>query len=177
MCANLSWDGTNTNLSNNWGYDGGAIGLTGSSLTWKDEGAYFGHNSAVYHGGAISVDWYSILFCGENSTFSNNNAGTDGGAFALTNIGGVFVGLVLSFSGGTFIGNSAAGQRGAAYMHQSVMVFYFESVTFQSNSASAGGCRFLGNTAKKTCGAVDSIFGFDDFSYSLFEGNSASKQP
>lgn len=189
--ANLSWSGDGTVFSKNSGFFGGAIAAGDSSLSWNGEGAHFDHNSAAEQGGAIFADGDSMLSWDVNTTFSNNEAGTDGGALALSYMGDDTT--ILSIYGGAFIGNSAArGRGGATYMEQSG--FNFENVTFQSNSASVGGavansgvgflsparfsrCSFVGNTAVKTGGAIETLFGAGEFRYSSFEGNSAGEQP
>lgn len=186
-----SWDQHGVQFRNNQADNGGAITAEDSSLSWNGQGAYFNHNSAAEQGGAIFADGDSILSWDVSTTFSNNEAEKDGGALALSYMGDDTT--VFSIYGGAFISNSAArGRGGAIYVEQSGV--NFENVTFQSNSASVGGavansgvgylslarfsrCSFVGNTAVKTGGAIETLFGAGEFRYSSFEGNSAGEQP
>ncbi|CAN0108913.1 unnamed protein product [Ectocarpus sp. 12 AP-2014] len=188
--ANLSWDGNGTHFNNNSAsFTGGAIRATESKASWHGDMTFFSNNSASDVGGAINMDYGGSLWCDGNTIFSNNVAGGDGGALALTAVQAhdYFI-PVVHMSGGAFVGNTAAGDGGATYMSDIEGRHNFEDITYESNSATNGGavaasrteatvmfsrCSFLGNTASKNGGAVETFDGSEQFTSSFFEGNSA----
>lgn len=101
----------------------------------------------------------------ESVNFSGNSAGVAGGAVLIS---GVAVGP--KFIGMTFISNSAQ-IGGGVYVTGSGT-----AITLNSNydaPTTFDRCKFIGNEAKPTGGAVDSGEGLDSIINTLFEGNSA----
>lgn len=201
--TDLFWDGHTQFINNSAYFgDGGAMALTlSSTVSWTGGGTHFSSNTAGGSGGAIYVRETRLWYDGNTSTtFSNNIAGGNGGALAFSYPINEFSSTALSYSyyfedqpsfdismvGGSFIGNEAGFDGGAIYMIEGGTTD-FENVTFQSNSAGADGavaahgdgyrsfvgCNFLGNTVTDTGGAVETIYGYEWFESSLFEGNSA----
>ncbi|CBJ29835.1 probable extracellular nuclease [Ectocarpus siliculosus] len=188
--TNLSWDGNGTHFSNiSASFAGGAIRAGDSILSWHGEMTFFSNNSASDDGGAINMDSAGSLWCDGNTIFSNNIAGGDGGALSVILVQAQdYLIPVVHMSGGAFVGNTAAGDGGATYISDIEDRYNFEDITYESNSATNGGavaasraeatgtfsrCSFLGNTASKNGGAVETFDGSEQFTSSLFKGNSA----
>ncbi|CAN0402109.1 unnamed protein product [Ectocarpus sp. 12 AP-2014] len=184
--TNVSWDGNGTHFSNNSAsFAGGAIRAGESTVSWHGEMTFFSNNSASDDGGAINMDYAGGLWCDGNTIFSNNIAGGDGGALALYGLQAQdYLVPAVNMSGGAFVGNIAAGDGGATYMSDIEDPYYIvEDIIYESNSATNGGavaasrssagtfsrCSFLGNTASKNGGAVETFDGSEQFASSLFE--------
>ncbi|CAN0412480.1 unnamed protein product, partial [Pylaiella littoralis] len=164
-------------------YDGGALVVNGSNVSWQGETSFFG-NSAGYDGGALAA-WDSIVFW-------NNTAGLFGGALYLVKsylswstettfthnaaviIGGAMVASdsTVSWSGKTsFSDNTADDDEGALFVSESDLSWSGETI-FSGNTAnsadSSGGAlyglksnvswsaetSFLSNSANSSGGAL-----------------------
>ena len=179
--AMVEWSGETSFISNHARSSGGAVG----------SGAYHLKGS-VYANKEIS----KMFFKGATS-FMNNECGGSGGGMALVQS------LDVSFENGNimFSGNTAGSSGGAVFIEGMGMGTVFENVSFAENTAQTGGgvrvtasgttitadtdkehetnpttfnrCRFVGNVAFGTGGAVDSASGLDVFANTLFKGNVA----
>ncbi|CAN0236462.1 unnamed protein product, partial [Ascophyllum nodosum] len=161
--VNVGAKGPTTFYSNNALYDGGAIGAA------NEVGTYSGHSSLMINA-AIN--------------FTGNAYGGNGGAIDLSDIRIYVYGEIV------FSANSAASFGGALYASQKVYGPTLTGVIFSKNTAEAGGavffsavgtngddspdyeishsswstfieCRFDGNSASSTGGAIHSIVGKD----------------
>ena len=195
----ISWSG-NAEFIANTAEAGGAIYVkNGTSISWTGT-TEFMSNAAGTWGGAVGSDAQdsltniadSVLVMNGSTAFSNNSCGANGGALALYATLSVDVGEVdISFTN-----NTAALSGGAVFISDAGTGPTFLSVRFVSNSAQIGGavssvasgnllesgsvkpttfdrCRFVGNRAAATGGAVESAAGQDAFVGSVFEGNKA----
>ena len=168
-------------ISNRARTNGGAVGSGAYNL----KGSIFANHE-------IS----QILFKGATS-FVNNECEGSGGGIALVQS------LDASFENGhiIFSGNTAGSSGGAVFIGGTGIGTVFENVSFVENSAQIGGgvrvtacgtaitvdmdnkqetnpttfdrCKFVGNVAFGTGGAVDSASGLDVFANTFFEGNVA----
>ena len=177
----VEWSGETSFISNHARSSGGAVGSDAYQL--KD---------LVYTNNEVS----RMLFKGATS-FVNNECGGSGGGMALVQS------LDVSFESGDIIfsGNTAGSSGGAVFIGGTGIGTVFENVSFVENTAQIGGgvrvtasgttmtvdtdnkletnpttfdrCRFVGNVAFGTGGAVDSASGLDVFANTFFKGNIA----
>ena len=177
----VEWSGETRFTSNRARSSGGAVG----------SGAY-NLKGSVFANKEIS----KMFFKGATS-FVNNECGGSGGGMALVQS------LDVSFENGhiIFSGNTAGSSGGAVFIGGTGIGTVFENVSFVENTAQIGGgvrvtasgttitvdtegkqetnpttfdrCRFVGNLAFGTGGAVDSASGLDVFANTFFEGNVA----
>lgn len=154
----------------------------------------FTSNYARFNGGAIGIVFAnnkraSIAINGTTS-FVNNKCGGSGGAVSLVNS------AIISFNSKNiiFLKNSAGASGGAVYIAFNGIGITFIGVVFMENVAQIGGgvhstgsgtevttnnpttfntCKFVGNYAFGTGGAIDSASGQDAFHNTTFEGNEA----
>ena len=169
--------GSTTFYSNNALYDGGAIGAA------NDAGTYSGHSSLIVNG---------------STKFTGNTCGGNGGAIDLSDIDiEIDKNTQIIFSS-----NSAASSGGALYASQRTLGPTLMGVIFFNNTAEAGGavffsavgtneysssddyeiyyssafieCRFDGNSASSTGGAIHSIAGKDYVQGTSFKNNTAN---
>lgn len=200
--SNVSWSG-NTLFGSNVASTGGAIFvLNGSSVSWTGE-TLFTWNEAISDGGAVASRVFDSLYNPQDSVlvidgptvFSNNTCGTNGGALGLLGACSVAVGTAADVC---FVGNIAGVAGGAVFVSATGVGPVFTAVSFISNSAQVGGafsifgsgnsmngedgtqapttfnrCRFIGNRAAATGGAIESAAGKDAFVSSTFSGNFA----
>ena len=179
--AIVEWSGKTSFISNRARSSGGAVG------------------SGAYHlkGSIFANKETSKAFFKGATTFVNNECGGSGGGMALVQS------LDVSFENGhvIFSGNTARSSGGAVFIGGTGIGTVFENVSFIENTAQIGGgvrvtasgttitvdtdkkqetnpttfdrCRFVGNVAFGTGGAVDSASGLDVFANTFFEGNVA----
>ena len=174
----VKWTGRTTFASNAAEIEGGAIGSQPLDASADSE-------------------LMSFLSISGTTTFLDNVCDLDGGAMSLTG------GLSVEFDPAitvTFWGNSAGAAGGAVFMSGADVGPTFDRVSFMFNSAQLGGgvyatssgnaridldgretknpttfdrCRFIGNTAFSTGGAIQSAAGEDSMFRTLFLGNTA----
>ena len=175
------WSGETSFISNHARSSGGAVGSE----------AYYQRDS-VFANNEIS----KMFFKGATS-FVNNECGGSGGGMSLAQS------LHVSFKNDhiIFSGNTAGSFGGAVFIGSTGIGTVFENVLFVENTTKIGGgvrvtasgttitvgtdnrqetnpttfdrCRFVGNVALGTGGAVDSASGLDVFANTLFERNVA----
>ena len=177
----VEWSGETSFISNRARASGGAVG------------------SGAYHlrGSAFANKKITKMFFKGATSFVNNECGGSGGGMALLQS------LDVSFENGhtIFSGNTAGSSGGAAFIGGTGIGTVFENVSFVENTAQIGGgvrvtasgttitvdtdtkqetnpttfdrCKFVGNVAFGTGGAVDSASGLDVFANTFFEGNVA----
>lgn len=200
--STVSWS-AGVALVGNTAESGGALFIyNGSNVTWTGV-TEFSSNEALFDGGAIATPLSGVSFSPLDSTltvrgatsFANNTSGANGGALAL--LGGCAADL--GSADVVFSGNSADVAGGAVFLSSTGFGPTFSGASFVSNSAQVGGavstvgsgntkddigveasnpttfdsCRFTGNTATATGGAVESAAGLDAYVGSVFEGNRA----
>ncbi len=201
--SSASWHGRTRFVGNRAALSGGAIlAWNGSHVDWTGD-THFLSNEAQADGGAMASPAFnsdynlksSTLVINGSTAFTNNTAGANGGALALSE------GLPVSIAADnvSFVENSAENAGGAVFVAGTGFGPVFTGVSFVSNSANVGGavsavgagnlkgfadiespnpttfdrCRFVGNRAITTGGAVESAAGQDYIVDSVFEGNMA----
>lgn len=200
--SNVSWSEQETEFLSNSAMNGGAVFMmNGSTVRWTGH-TKFSHNEASVDGGVvgsrISDPLYnpldSALVIDGPTVFSNNSCGANGGVVALVGACSVTTGTAVDVS---FVGNSAGIAGGAVFLSNTGIGPVFTNVSFVSNAAQVGGafsmfasgnsvngdgtfaattfdrCRFVGNTAFATGGAIETAAGHDALVMSVFEGNAA----
>lgn len=115
-------------FQNNFGYQGGAIAVTGSSSLLLANTTQFTNNTGQ-QGGALSVTAGSLVM--QNSMFSNNSC-TSGGAIYLEGA------IVAAISDSSFANNSAASNGGAIFSDNAGLL-ELSSSTFKNNKGQTGG--------------------------------------
>ena len=168
--------GTTTFASNNAIFDGGAVGagpvvgtVTGhSSLSITNGSATFAGNVCGGNGGAIHLTGINLIV-DANVSFSRNDAVSFGGALyaSLNNVG-------PTLNGVDFIDNSA--EAGGAVFFSAVGTSESsatDETSIYSYASTFIGCRFDGNSALSTGGAIHSTAGNDFVRGTTFTGNSA----
>lgn len=201
--SNMSWSGGMLISNNScYGGGGGAIFvLNGSTVSWTGH-TEFSWNYAVTDGGAVASPIAdsannpqdSTLVMGGTTTFFNNTCEGNGGALAL--LGACSASTAAEV---TFARNSARVAGGAVFVSGAGFGPTFTDANFVMNSAQVGGaaslsgsgsakdtdsymplhpttfhrCRFCGNEASTTGGAIESAAGDDDILHSVFESNTA----
>lgn len=167
-------------------------------VSWTGDTSFASNTALRADGGAVGTDTLAsghavdaTLVMNRATRFSNNTAGANGGGLAL--LGGCA--LDIDTADVMFVGNSARVAGGGIFMSGVTEGPTFAEVTFISNSAEIEGalsifasgtegghddcattfsrCRFLGNRAATTGGAINSVAGQDDIESSIFEDNSA----
>ena len=192
--STISWNGVTTfesNVANN----GGALSIINADVVWTGI-TLFADNIAYQQAGAVYATLTYGILCQGTTTFQNNTAvAGNGGALSL--VGAVSSGVShVNISGETtFTNNSAFWVGGAIYSTANKNGEHFEEVEFRFNSARSGGavaasdtgngddvtpsptlflrCRFIGNKATRSGGAVAAASGREKFVSSDFESNSA----
>ena len=169
-------NGSTTFYSNNALYDGGAIGAT------DDAGTYSGHSSLIVNnsmnftnnmcggsGGAVDFSDIDIDLNGK-LVFSSNSAGSSGGAlfasrkeYGLTLTGVIFFNNTAEAGGGVFLSAVGINENDSSDDNSS----YTYASIFDE-------CRFDGNSASSTGGAIHSIAGNDIVSGTSFTNNFAN---
>ena len=187
-------------LEGNNAWSGGAIYLE-YWATVKSEGTtIFVSNNAIFDGGAIGSTGYGDFTVNGTTIFSNNTSGGNGGAIDLTNIDfdyagrlsfmhntAVFGGALyasqesygLKLTGMMFTGNTA--EYGGAiflsavgtYSYYTFGSFLYEDFSDYYYYTIFSECRFDGNSASSSGGAIHSTAGKDYVVNSTFVGNSA----
>ena len=194
--SEISWSGSML-LEQNSAQYGGAFYLE-SGVIFQTKGVTnFYSNNALYDGGAIGAaddagtsSGHSWLILNGSSIFMGNTCGENGGAIDLSDIHVVFDGKIV------FTANSAASSGGALYASQKEYGPTLTGVVFSNNTAEAGGavffsavgtneyssyspsskfmeCKFDGNSASSTGGAIHSIAGKDLVRGTDFTNNTA----
>ena len=183
--------------------NGGAIFVTnGAMAEWTRE-TNFTSNIAIVNGGAVGSrasfthEQDSVITMKGATSFVNNTCGGNGGGMALVQS----LGVLFESSKTMFSYNSAGVSGGAVFVSGTAFGTVFMNVVFVSNNAQIGGgvratesgtaitisektkrvvnpttfvgCKFVGNSAFGTGGAIDSASGQDVFNATLFEGNQA----
>eukprot|EP00752_Nemacystus_decipiens_P012586 g11146.t1 len=188
---------------NTAGLSGGALFIwNGSLVDWEGD-TTFASNEAGTDGGAVASPGFdsaynfvsSTLVVNGSTAFVNNTSGANGGALAVSD------GLSVSISAlnVSFMENAAEVAGGAIYVSGTGIGPVFTGVGFFSNTAQVGGavstvgsgnlkgfadvespnptmyerCRFIGNRATATGGAIESASGQDSIFNCVFEGNKA----
>ena len=192
--SNAFWSG-GTTFTGNVARRAGALWIWHANVAWTGS-TLFADNIAYKDAGAVYATITHGILCQGTTTFRNNTAITgNGGALGL--YGSLSSGgSVVNISGETtFVNNSAFGSGGAIYSSANPDGQHFEQVEFRSNWARLGGavatfgtgngdevtpspalflrCRFIGNKATETGGAVETAFGQEAIVSSVFESNSA----
>ena len=197
--SNASWNVTEF-VYNFADGSGGAIFLHNGS-TSTIGGGTFSFNEAGSGGGAVGSSVLdssnnpanSDLVISGVSTFFGNHCFGNGGGLVL--LGGLSV--EMSTADINFVNNTASVAGGAVFVSGTGVGPAFVDVSFVSNSAQVGGavstvasgtattatdiayattfdrCRFIDNKAGRTGGAIDTAAGHDDFTNSVFDGNTA----
>eukprot|EP00752_Nemacystus_decipiens_P002518 g2363.t1 len=166
-----------------------------TTFTWNEAGA---------DGGAVASPVFDSEFNRQRSTlvmngttaFVNNTSGGNGGALALSE----GLSMFISALNVGFVENAAEVAGGAVYVSATGSGPVFTGVDFMYNFAQVGGavstlgsgnlkgfadvespnpttyerCRFIGNRAAATGGAIESASGQDSIFNSVFEGNRAA---
>ncbi|CAM9601541.1 unnamed protein product, partial [Ectocarpus fasciculatus] len=174
--STASWTGVTNFTSNQAFFDGGAI------VSPQLDSEYNPIESNLNFNGT--------------TTFFNNTCGGNGGGMAL--YGGCAL-VIDTEMGVSFIENTAAVSGGAVFVSSAGTGLVFPTTSFVSNSAQIGGavatfgsggskgvediqppnpttfdrCRFVGNRATATGGAIDTAAGYDFFVDTTFEDNAA----
>ena len=188
------WTGV-TAFTGNSADRAGAMWVWRSAVSWNGF-TTFADNVAYSDGGALYATLNHDITARGITIFSNNTAvNGNGGALGLYgSLSGD--GSDVHIAGDTtFINNSASGSGGAIFSAANPHGQHFEGVEFMFNSARVGGavatfgtgnadectpsptifsmCRFFGNHAFETGGAVETAFGQEEIHSSYFEGNFA----
>ena len=194
--SEISWSGS-TLLETNRAQYGGALYLEDDVIFQTRGMTSFYSNSALYDGGAIGAaiaaetySGHSWLVLNGSTIFMGNTCGGNGGAIDLSDIHVVFDGKIV------FSANYAASSGGALYASQKEYGPTLTGAFFSNNTAEAGGavffsavgtneyssyspsskfieCRFDGNSASRTGGAIHSIAGKDLVWGTNFTNNTA----
>lgn len=184
-----------TTFTGNTANRAGAMWVWQSSVSWNGI-TTFSDNVAHTDGGAVYATLTHNIVARGTTIFRNNTASTgNGGALGL--YGSLSsVGSNVSISGDTtFTNNTAHGSGGGIFSAANPHGQHIEGAAFLFNSARVGGavatfgtgnddectpsptmfsrCRFVGNHANETGGAVETAFGQEEIAYSYFESNSA----
>eukprot|EP00904_Undaria_pinnatifida_P004259 jgi/Undpi1/13834/HiC_scaffold_9.g03485.m1 len=197
--SNVSWSGATEFVGNAAETSGGAVFIrSGAHVSWTGDTNFISNEARVADGGAIATEALgsdsfasdSFLVINGTTTFSNNIAGANGGGLALLGMCTLNIGTMDV----TFVGNSAAVAGGAIFLSGTSIGPAFTDLSLISNSAAIGGavsifgsgtkeggdfptrfkrCRFVGNQATATGGAINSAAGKDRIDNSVFEDNSA----
>lgn len=199
--SNITWGEQKTQFLENKAMNGGVVlMMNGSTVSWTGD-TEFSLNEASADGGVVgshvSDPVYnprdSALVVDGHTIFSNNSCGANGGVLALFGACSLAIGPVEV----SFVGNSAGVAGGAVFLSSTGFGPVITNVSFVSNVAQVGGafstfasgnsingdgtvaattfdrCRFAGNRAFATGGAIETAAGHDSLISSVFEGNSA----
>ena len=201
--SEISWSGSML-LERNSAQYGGALYLKADVTVEANGPTTFYSNNALYDGGAIGAADDAVAYFGHSSlivnnsmNFTGNTCGGNGGAVDLSDIDIDVYGKIV------FSSNSAESSGGALYASKKEYGHNLTSVIFVNNSAEAGGavflsavgtyeddgsddssstsyssmfeeCRFDGNSASSTGGAIHTIAGKDIVSRTSFTNNFAN---
>ena len=173
----VEWSGETSFISNHARLSGGAVGsgafqLKGSVYANKEtskmcfKGATsFVNNECGGSGGGMSlVQSLDVSFENGHIIFSGNTAGSSGGAVF---IGGTGIGTV--FENVSFVENTAQIGGGVRVTASGTTITVDADNKQDTNPTTFDRCRFIGNVAFGTGGAVDSASGLDVFANTFFE--------
>ena len=177
----VEWSGKTSFISNHARLNGGAVGseayyLKGSvyankeisKMFFKGATSFVNNKCGANGGGMALVQSLDVSFENGNIVFSGNTAGCSVGAVF---IGGTGIGTV--FENVSFVENTAQIGGGVRVTASRTTITVGTDNKQQTNPTRFDGCRFVGNVAFGTGGAVDSASGLDVFANTFFEGNVA----
>ena len=177
----VKWSGETSFISNRARSNGGAVGsvaynLKGSisanneisKIFFKGATSFVNNECGGSGGGMALVQSLDVLFENGHVLFSGNTAGSYGGAVF---IGGTGIGTV--FENVSFVENTAQIGGGVRVTAKGTAITVGTDNKQESNPTTFDECRFVGNVAFGTGGAVDSASGLDVFANTFFEGNVA----
>ena len=180
--AMVEWRGETSFNSNRARSSGGAVGsgaynLKGSVFANKEiskmffKGATnFVNNECGGSGGGMAlVQSLDVSFENDHIMFSGNTAGSSGGGVF---IGGMGIGTV--FKNVSFVKNTAQIGGGVRVTASGTTITVDTDNKQETNPTTFDRCRFVGNVAFGTGGAVDSASGLDVVANTFFEGNVAT---
>lgn len=198
VSGKISWSG-DTSFVGNEAVQGGAIGVEDGAIVTYDGRTTFTSNHATAIGGAVGPNPFafgaqdSYFIINGTTIFENNTSGANGGGIGTLGA----LNFELETEDIIFSGNVAEVAGGAVFLSGIGVGPSFVGATFSANSANVGGgvyavgsgttvtedvapnptrftrCRFIGNAASTTGGAIESAAGQDVLDGNWFEGNSA----
>ena len=179
--ATVEWSGETSFISNHARSSGGAVGsgafhLKGSvwankktsKMCFKGATNFVNNKCGGSGGGMALVQSLDVSFENSHIIFSGNTAGISGGAVF---IGGTEIGTV--FENVSFVENMAQIGGGVRVTASGTMLTVDADNRHETNPTTFDRCRFVGNVAFGTGGAVDSASGLDVFANTFFERNVA----
>ena len=177
----VEWSGETRFTSNRARSSGGAVGsgaynLKGSvfaneeisKMFFKGATSFVNNECGGSGGGMALVQSFDVSFENAHIIFSGNTAGSSGGAVF---IGGTGIGTV--FENVSFVENTAQIGGGVRVTASGTTITVDTEGKQETNPTTFDRCRFVGNLAFGTGGAVDSASGLDVFANTFFEGNVA----
>ena len=177
----VEWSGETSFISDHARSSGGAVGseayyLKGSvyankkisKMFFKGATSFVNNECEGSGGGMALLESLDVSFEKGHIIFSGNTAGSSGGAVF---IGGTGIGTV--FENVLFVENTAQIGGGVRVTASGTTITVGTDNKQETNPTTFDRCRFVGNVAFGTGGAVDSASGLDVFANTLFERNVA----
>ena len=177
--ATVEANGPTAFYSNNALYNGGAIGAADDARTYSghswlivNNSMNFTDNTCGANGGALDLSDIDVVDVYGKMMFSNNSAVASGGALYASNkeVGPLLTGVIFL--------NNTAESGGAVFLFAvGADDSYYssdDSSSYYDSSSKFYGCRFDGNSASSTGGALHSIAGYDVVSGTSFTNNLAN---
>lgn len=171
----LTWTGQTKLRSNSANSDGGAVGSSAadtddypSTLFINGTTSFLDNSCGASGGGMAVLSGLSVVIATDDITFRRNDAGVAGGAMLVSGvgIGPIFVGV-------SFVDNYAE-QGGAVYaVGSGTTVSKGDDDVLVPNPTTFNRCKFVGNTAVATGGAIESGASTDTISNTFFGNNTS----